>query len=139
MKYYTTKEVLSILGISKNTLVFWEKSGMVPSVKRDPAFGFRIWSKEDLETLKELSAGIKSSHFESYKGHRICVSCTGDAEHWKYRVLFIDKDNPKTKVTMFDSGFEFPAKEKALVEARELIEKKFGQKVIEDFLKIKKR
>ncbi|UCG35638.1 MAG: MerR family transcriptional regulator [Candidatus Omnitrophota bacterium] len=54
-KIYTVSEVCNILGIFKNTLYNWEKKRKIPKAKRDPMSGWRIYTKEDVRRLQEIS------------------------------------------------------------------------------------
>jgi len=49
-KFYTTKDVLKIVKISRNTLFLWLKKGKVPEVARDRN-NHRIFTKKDIENI----------------------------------------------------------------------------------------
>ena len=46
--YVLTAEAASILGISQNTLRAWSGAGKIP-VRRNPANGYRLFLRQDLE------------------------------------------------------------------------------------------
>lgn len=48
--YYTTKDVLKKVRISRNTLFLWFKHNKIPEVRRDRN-GHRIFTKEDIEKI----------------------------------------------------------------------------------------
>ena len=49
-KYFTTKEVLKKVGISRNTLFLWLKKGKISEVIRDRN-GYRLFSSEDVKNI----------------------------------------------------------------------------------------
>ena len=49
-RYYTTKEVLKRVGISRNTLFLWFKNRKVPEVMRDRN-GHRIFTSRDIRLI----------------------------------------------------------------------------------------
>lgn len=49
---YTLKEVLNVLGISRTTLLYYEKQGVVPA-RKDPGNGYRYFYHDDVNILKE--------------------------------------------------------------------------------------
>lgn len=50
MSFYTTKDVLKRVGISRNTLFLWFKGNKIPEIKRDRN-GHRIFTKKDIELI----------------------------------------------------------------------------------------
>ena len=53
-KYYSAKEVAEILGISRQTLIRYEKKGIFPKPKRNRINHWREYTKADLEKLKNI-------------------------------------------------------------------------------------
>lgn len=49
MKYYTVKQVADIFGFTRQTVLYWIKSGKIKAIK--PNKDFRI-SEEEIERLK---------------------------------------------------------------------------------------
>lgn len=49
-KFYSTKEVLKKIGVSRNTLFLWFKHLKIPEVQRDRN-GHRIFTKKDIEAI----------------------------------------------------------------------------------------
>lgn len=49
-KYYSTKETLKKIGVSRNTLFLWFKRGKVPEVRRDRN-GHRIFTPRDIQVI----------------------------------------------------------------------------------------
>ncbi len=52
-KAYTTAQVARMLGVHKNTVFYWLKTGKVKEPKRDSLFNGRIWTEEDLAEIKK--------------------------------------------------------------------------------------
>lgn len=52
MKAYTTSQVAEELGVCKNTIFYWEKTGKIPKPKREPVSSYRIWTAGDVKKLK---------------------------------------------------------------------------------------
>ncbi len=59
-RYYTTKEVLDKTGISKSTLVRWEKEGYLPRPSRR-AYGNkdRLWTDRHINLIEERKNKIE--------------------------------------------------------------------------------
>ena len=53
-KYYTAQEVASILGISKQTLIRYEKKGVFPKSKRNLINGWREYTFNHVQRLSEI-------------------------------------------------------------------------------------
>ncbi|MFH1457852.1 MAG: MerR family transcriptional regulator [Candidatus Omnitrophota bacterium] len=49
-KYYSTREVLKKVGISRNTIFLWFKYRKVPEVQRDRN-GHRIFTEKDIQLI----------------------------------------------------------------------------------------
>lgn len=58
VKVYLTEQVAKILGVHKNTIFYWLKTGKVKEPKREPLFHARIWSEADLKKLKRVKGRI---------------------------------------------------------------------------------
>lgn len=54
-RYYKVAEVCRILGIFKNTLYNWEKKRKIPRAYRDPMSNWRLYAKEDVDQLRQIS------------------------------------------------------------------------------------
>jgi len=54
-KRYEMKDVMSELGVAKNTVINWELSKKIPKAERDPMNGYRIWSPEAFKKLKKIT------------------------------------------------------------------------------------
>ncbi|MBG9915311.1 MerR family transcriptional regulator [Bacillus sonorensis] len=69
MATYTIKEVSEMTGISNYTLRFYEKEGVLPSVKRDES-GKRAYDEENIEWLHFVvalrSTGMPLSEIKQY-------------------------------------------------------------------------
>ncbi len=53
-KYFYAKQVAEILGISKQTLLRYEKKGVFPKPKRNTVNGWREYTEHDVERLKKI-------------------------------------------------------------------------------------
>ncbi|MBP7055677.1 MAG: MerR family transcriptional regulator [Candidatus Omnitrophica bacterium] len=53
-KVYTTVQVARKLGVHKNTVFYWLKTGKVKEPMRDSLFNGRIWTEEDLTELTNM-------------------------------------------------------------------------------------
>ncbi len=49
-KFFSTREVLKKVGVSRNTLFLWFKHRKIPEVQRDRN-GHRIFTKKDIELI----------------------------------------------------------------------------------------
>lgn len=57
--YVLTAEAAEILGVSQNTLRAWARDGKI-SMHRNPANGYRLFKREDLQTfLKRVAKATK--------------------------------------------------------------------------------
>ena len=54
-KFYTTGQVAKLLGVHKNTILYWLRTGKVKEPIRDEIFNGRIWTDEDVQTLKKIA------------------------------------------------------------------------------------
>ena len=64
--FYSSKEVADILGVSKLTLLRWEKRGEVPQARRD-MHAYRIYTYEDILKLQEITGRKVESEEDSSK------------------------------------------------------------------------
>ena len=56
-KYYTPQEIAEILGISKQTLLRYEKKNLFPKPKRNPLNNWRVYTEEDLKNMLQIIEG----------------------------------------------------------------------------------
>ena len=54
-KVYTTAQIANMIGVHKNTVFYWLKTGKVKEPKRDDFSNFRIWTESDLMELKKIA------------------------------------------------------------------------------------
>jgi DNA-binding transcriptional MerR regulator len=52
-RIYTADEVASLVGISKQTLLRYEKKGIIPRPRRNPVNKWREFSEDDINRLKK--------------------------------------------------------------------------------------
>jgi len=53
-KYYTIKEVAERLGLSKQTLIRYEKKGILFNVRRNPINRWREYTESDIKKIKDI-------------------------------------------------------------------------------------
>ena len=56
-KVYTTGQIAKILGVHKNTVFYWLRTGKIKEPKRDKIFNGRIWTSADLKKIKRIISG----------------------------------------------------------------------------------
>ncbi len=57
MKKYTVQQVADILGIYRGTVINYEKKNIFPESRRNPINGYREYTEEDVEKLRDILAG----------------------------------------------------------------------------------
>lgn len=55
-RIYNTEEVASSLKISKQTLLRYEKKGIIPKARRNPINKWREFTEEDIKQIKKILA-----------------------------------------------------------------------------------
>jgi len=58
-KYFTTNEVARALGVSKQTLVRYEKKDIFPRPKRNPLNKWREYTLKDITVLKNIMGRLE--------------------------------------------------------------------------------
>lgn len=56
-KIFTSQQVAEKLGISKQTLLRYEKRGIFPKARRSPINGWRLYTESNLKKLREIMRG----------------------------------------------------------------------------------
>jgi DNA-binding transcriptional MerR regulator len=56
--YYTIEQAARELGISKQTIVRYEKRGLLPKARRNPINKWREYTLRDIKTLKKILGRI---------------------------------------------------------------------------------
>lgn len=51
---YTLSEAAKALGVSKNTIINWEKNNKIPKIKRDTTNGYRILGLKEILDIAKL-------------------------------------------------------------------------------------
>ena len=49
-----SEDVAGILGVTKRTLKNWLRRGKIPEPQRDPNNNYRVWTLQDVETIRKL-------------------------------------------------------------------------------------
>ena len=120
MGYHTLKDIIKILGICKNTIINWEKTGKIP-VRRDKVFGHRYWTDEDLAVMKKLCDEIKGRAFEHYKGQNIYLY-SPKVGKWKFQVIIHIHLPSEVRARTFCSNKMYSSKQEALKKAQQVID-----------------
>ena len=60
IKYYRTAEACRLAGITKNTYFRWVSNGSIPDVIYRDRRGWRLFSEEELASLKEEASRVRS-------------------------------------------------------------------------------
>ena len=50
----TTGKIATALGVHPDTIRNYEKRGIIPTARRSPVNGYRIWTAEDLERMRDI-------------------------------------------------------------------------------------
>ena len=58
MKLYTTSQIAEELGVCKNTIFYWEKTGKIPKPKREPV---KVESKKAPKASSDAKASRKAT------------------------------------------------------------------------------
>jgi predicted site-specific integrase-resolvase len=58
-QYFRPAETQRIVGISKNTLINWLKGGILGQYELRDRNGWRLFTQDDIETLKKKATQIK--------------------------------------------------------------------------------
>jgi excisionase family DNA binding protein len=59
-EYLTVTQAASLLGVAANTIRAWDAAGKIPS-RRNPANGYRLFKRRDLEAFLESIDGHEVS------------------------------------------------------------------------------
>jgi len=54
LRFYSPEQVASLLGLSKQTLIRYEKRGVFPKSRRNPVNRWREYTAEDIGKLKGI-------------------------------------------------------------------------------------
>ncbi len=61
--YYRTVEVCRMAGISRNTLFRWLKKDNFGGLKRRDRRGWRLFTQEEIESIKAVAEGVIKEHY----------------------------------------------------------------------------
>lgn len=53
-KEYWLKEVAQILGVHKDSILYWEEKGYIPKARRHPKNNYRIYSEKEIWEIAKL-------------------------------------------------------------------------------------
>lgn len=122
-KYYTMNEVTTLLGISKNTLINWEKEGKIPQARRQEISKYRIWTEEEFEDIKKIRNIVMGNSPQPYRGMKIYTFARKESR-WNYRFIFFECGKIQNRIKAFCSTTDYASREKALEEAKKSIDGK---------------
>jgi DNA-binding transcriptional MerR regulator len=60
--YYRTAEAFRMVGVSRNTLFRWLGKGVLPAPERRDSRGWRLFTRQEIITLKKAVHAISSVH-----------------------------------------------------------------------------
>jgi DNA-binding transcriptional MerR regulator len=53
-KDYTTKEAALMLGVHRDTIMYWEENQLIPPARRNPKNNYRIYSTEEILEIARI-------------------------------------------------------------------------------------
>ena len=53
-RFLKSSEVAEAIGVSKVTLKTWLRTGRVPEPARDPRNGYRLWTAQDVDSIRRM-------------------------------------------------------------------------------------
>lgn len=53
-KDYTLSEAAKLLGVHRDTIIYWEKNGLIPPARRNPRNNYRVYNDEEIRQIIEL-------------------------------------------------------------------------------------
>ena len=56
-KKYYIRDLEKHLGLYREKLFYWEKSGKVPKARREPMSNYRYWTEADVKKIKKIIKG----------------------------------------------------------------------------------
>ena len=56
-RFLKSGEVAQAVGVSKVTLKAWLRVGRIPEPARDPRNGYRLWTSQDVDTIRRMIKG----------------------------------------------------------------------------------
>lgn len=56
-RFLKSAEVAQAIGVSKVTLKTWLRDGRIPEPARDPRNGYRLWTAQDVDTIRRMRKG----------------------------------------------------------------------------------
>ena len=57
--YMLSHEVAGLFGVTTQTLYNWLRKGKVPEPKRNPVTGYRLWTPQDVQRIRQFVAEEK--------------------------------------------------------------------------------
>jgi len=123
MKVYSSLELAKLLGVSKNTLLRWEESKLIPEALRDGR-GWRLWNKEHLHKILEFKNTVYGLKKAKVSDLRISIIGYGNQAKVWASILKTEGIKPKillrkesiTRKEAVRDGFEVKTIEQGLKE-----------------------
>jgi len=128
-KFYSTKEVLKKVGISRNTLFLWFKHRKIPEVQRDRN-GYRIFTERDIQGIMDYKNKIIPSH-EAVSAFTIVELMIASSILVCVLGAFLLSFNNTLKSTNYSQGFAL-ARRACQTKLEEMINHDFGS-IITDY------
>jgi DNA-binding transcriptional MerR regulator len=60
MTYIRVKDVEKIIDRDRNTILRWERAGLIPHPQKDSR-GWRFYSEKDIQVIKKFMAAVRNS------------------------------------------------------------------------------
>ena len=56
-KKYYIKDAEKILGVQRDNLFYWERTGKIPKAKREVMSNYRYWTELEIKRIKKILQG----------------------------------------------------------------------------------
>lgn len=51
---FNISEVAKLLGVHKDTILYWEENNLIPKARRNPSNNYRIYNIKEIEEIRNL-------------------------------------------------------------------------------------
>jgi len=70
MNYIRVKDVEKIIDRDRNTILRWEREGLIPHPQKDSR-GWRFYNEKDIEAIRKFMKKIKRQRIDFYNRNKI--------------------------------------------------------------------
>jgi len=53
-KEYTLSQAAKILGVHRDSILYWEQKGLIKKARRNPKNNYRVYSREEIEEIAKI-------------------------------------------------------------------------------------